>query len=74
MFELLVAEAEQQDNGSRLVPVGTFQEEQIDTEERDSASVADHEELDSPEKSAVAPGIVRDMVEDTSYFLVLRGA
>ena len=42
MFELLVAEAEQQDNGSKLVPVGTFQEEQIDTEERDSAGVADH--------------------------------
>jgi len=69
-----VAEAAQQDNGSRLVPVGTSQEEQIDTEERDSTGVAGHWGLDSPEKSAVGPGIVQDMVEDTSYFLVLRGA
>ena len=58
--------------------MGTFQEEQIDTEELDPAFAAGRWGQGFAEVFAVAQGvaqgIAQGMVEDTAYFLVLRRA
>jgi hypothetical protein len=54
-----------------VLPLGTSQEEQMDTEEPGSACVAAHWAPGVPEEFAVAKGMVQDRVEDTAYFLVL---
>lgn len=56
-----------------MVPLGAFQEEQMDTEQLGSACVVGHWAHSSPEEFVALKSMVQDMVEDTSYFLVLRG-